>query len=77
MKERKDSYASKHTVNNSFMVIVQNVFVCVCFTVCVYSMCVFVFFPSKEHFSKQNVLQLTKEEENLSKSQYRYRSIIK
>lgn len=43
--------------------------------------CVYVwflsFFSLKGHFSKQNVLQLTKEEKNLSKSQYRYRSIIK
>lgn len=37
----------------------------------------FVFLILEEHFSKQNVLQLTKEEENISKSQYRYRSIIK
>lgn len=45
-----------------------------CVRICV----VFVFFFSlKGHFSKQNVLQLTKEEKNLSKSQYRYRSIIK
>lgn len=27
MKEKKNSYAWKHTINNSFMVIVQNVFV--------------------------------------------------
>lgn len=53
------------------MVTVQNV------SVCAY-MCGFcLFFSLKGHFSKQNVLQLTKEEENLSKSQYRYRSIIK
>lgn len=45
--------------------------------VCVYVWFLSFFFSLKGHFSKQNVLQLTKEEKNLSKSQYRYRSIIK
>ena len=69
-KKQKNSYAWKHTINNSFMVIVQNVFFCVFFDSP-------YFFSLKGHSSKQNVLQLTKEEENLSKSQYRYRRIIK
>lgn len=68
MKEKKQkSDALKHTINNSFMVTVQNLFVGF----------FGLFLLSKGHFSQKKVLQLTKKEENLSKSQYRYRSIIK
>lgn len=71
MKEKKqNSDALKHTINNSFMVTVQNL--CVDFF-----FIIFLFVVEGTLQPKKKVLQLTKEEENLSKSQYRYRSIIK